>query len=184
MRRLLRNRSRVIRKDGGRSGKHGGAGELISEAEYPGFRSAIFYVQLSEHIDVTAVCNAVNVVDKFLGPRRKRQFVILFLNDEKYKLIVSRLAVRSAYGACTVIEEYLAKLSLQHEAYSGVMYNLLPAGLGDSLETTLEDICILFHSDRGVVIDTKVKEQIEKLRLNWVNVSVEKGKPVTLTPIS
>lgn len=152
------------------------------EDDYDGFTAVIFYFQLSSNIDIDNVKKVVLSIDRNVNRYRKTKLCTLFLNNENYELIHPKNVVYNHNQVANVIDEYYLKYSIDNQGYSNKLYEIFPpiSLYSRNRHPSSEDLCVIFHDDKGISIDDDIREKVLRLRRRFIFVNVSKNQEISV----
>lgn len=155
-----------------------------AESDYYGFRAAILYFQLSTQVEINNLIRSVRIIDEYLGPERGVRYATLFLNSSNGTLLHPRGMLSSREQVAWIIRQYYTEYAELNEPYAVVLRQLFPliSIYEEDSYPTHEDICVMFHDERGIQFDNEIAERAKKLK-NWISVFVQTGSDIKVTGI-
>jgi hypothetical protein len=152
--------------------------QLGGEDEYRGFRSVIFYFQLSTKLDLKLIEKMVlKIFSMTKSSFHNIKLATLFFSDSDYNLIHPKGIVHSGRQVMTIMREYYPKYAAENESYSNILKHLFPPIDIYSREQypSNKDLCIVFHDDRKIDFDDKVLTRINALKHNFIWIQAVEG---------
>ena len=132
------------------------------ESSDNGYRSAIFYIQLSKKIDLETLYGFLRTTERYLVSNygSKAKFNMLFLNKEDGKLLHPGKPCGGPSNALRAAKDYFTKYAETNNGYSKKLnYLFPPTDLYDREKyPSKEDLCILVTDEDGVEIANDIKQ--------------------------
>lgn len=146
------------------------------ESSDNGYRSAIFYIQLSKKIDPEILNGFLRITERYLvnNDNSPAKFNMLFLNNEDGKLLHRGKISLGWSKALKAASEFFAKYADTNSAYSKKLNCLFPPTDLYDRETypSNEDLCVLVTDEDGVEIDDKIKHAALKKPNRFIQIKV------------
>lgn len=146
--------------------------QLGYEDGYEGFRSVIFYFQLSTVLDLELMEKMIKkvVVISNSGCPQNIKFSALFFSDIDYKLIYPQGVISNGSYIIKIIKEYYDKHASVNEGYSSYLKYLFPPIDLYSREhyPSDQDLCIVFHDSRKITVDEEILQRLNTLKERFI----------------
>lgn len=149
------------------------------ESSDNGYRSAIFYIQLSKKIDPEILYGFLRATNHYMvnnyGSNAK--FNMLFLNKEDGKLLHPGKPCGGSFNALRAAKDYFAQYADTNSSYSKKLSNLFPPSDLYDRETypSNVDLCVLVCDEDGVEFDEKIKFSAIKKPNRFIQIKVLPG---------
>lgn len=146
------------------------------ESSDNGYRSAIFYIQLSKKIDPEILYGFLRTTERYLVSNygSKAKFNMLFLNSEAGKPLHRGKVCLGCSNALKTATEFFVKYADTNSGYSKKLNYLFPPTDLYDRETypSNEDLCVLVSDEDGVELDEKIKHAAIKKPNRFIQIKV------------